>query len=456
MLGLYSGVHFIELAKGDLIFVAGNYRLAAYGWLAGPTIEKGAVANAGLWDQRAVLEWIQDNVQFFGGNKEQVTVWGESAGAGSIFNHLVAFGGKQDPLFKRAAILSPYQPLGDRLTAGKQEAAYKKIEQLVGCAGKGLTCVQNVSVKKLDAANQKFQVETPAGVFGTGNEVDGTWAKQLPSSEFKQRNVVNLESIIISSAENEASPFVDNSVKTDAQFTKWFEDLYGPLAKNDKFAKAVMEMYPPVGEGKSLYTNQIDRRKDFYRDAGFSCYARYITDAYPGKTYNMVFGELGGFHGTDLIALFSRKNLKVLGVSIPLPAALVAVAKTYQSYLVSHAVTGDPNAMSLKDTGTGLIVAPNWPRATKQEGEYMENVLLMQNGGLTVGRSKGIAAKNCDKWQDILLQVTQDVGRNARFVAPVQVSKTGNSKSSKSGSNSKGERGRSPDGLVHEVDSRSI
>jgi carboxylesterase type B len=462
MLGLYTGAHFIDMAKGDLVFVAGNYRLGAYGWLAGPTISQGAVANAGLWDQRAVLEWIQSNIHFFGGNKDQVTVWGESAGAGSIFNHLTAFGGKQDPLFKRAAILSPYQPLGDRYTSTRQEMNYKKIEDLVGCAGKGLSCVQNAPVKKLDAANQKFQGETAAGVFGTGNEVDGVWAKDLPSTELKKGNIVKLESILLSSTENEASPFVDNSVKTDAQFDKWVADLYGPLAKTQVFSKTVNDLYPPlaVGISKGLYADQIQRRKDFYRDAGFSCYARYITEAYPTQVWNMIYGELGGFHGTDLIALFSRTGLKALGITVPLPDAFRAVSKTYQSYLVSHALTGDPNTLSLKVGGKENVAAPQWPRTPPLQGKYMDNVLLMKNGTLTVGQSATIPKENCDQWQDMLMKATTEVGLNAAYDAPVKTAKTGDVKGAKSsirdsgvsgktslGSGAKSGKGRSPGDL---------
>lgn len=415
MLGMFTGVNFIELAEGNLIWVAGNYRLGSYGWMAGPTVEKGATANAGLWDQRAVLEWIQDNIKFFGGDKDQVTAWGESAGAGSVFNHLVAEGGKSAPLFKRAAILSPYQPLGDRFTKATQEKNYKKIEALVGCTDKGFACVQNVPTKIFDEAQQKFQTETPAGVFGTGNEVDGNWAVDLPSTSFKKGMVVPIESIILSTTADEGSPFTDNSIKNDTQFDQWVNTLYGPLAKTQVFQKSVREMYPPVGKGDGLYKDQIARRKAFYRDGAFSCYARYITEAYPDKVWNMQFGELGGFHGTDLIALYSRRDFTILGIPTPLPASLRAVSRAYQSYLVSHAVTGNPNTLSLKTAnripGKDNVAAPMWMKTPRLQGEWMDNVMFMGNGSLVSGSSNNINARNCDMWQTMMQEATAEVGR---------------------------------------------
>ena len=55
-------------------------QLGLLGWLAGSTVEKEGVPNAGLWDQRAVLEWINKYISLFGGDPQQVSLWGESAG----------------------------------------------------------------------------------------------------------------------------------------------------------------------------------------------------------------------------------------------------------------------------------------------------------------------------------------------------------------------------------------
>lgn len=71
-----------------VIYVAMNYRLGAFGWSSGPTFQQNGTANAGLWDQRFALEWIQQNIHLFGGDPTRVTVLGESAGGGSIMHQI--------------------------------------------------------------------------------------------------------------------------------------------------------------------------------------------------------------------------------------------------------------------------------------------------------------------------------------------------------------------------------
>ena len=72
-------------AKQDVITVTFNYRLGRYGWFAHPALTKeGETANFGLADQIHALKWVRDNISQFGGNPNNVTIFGESAGAISV------------------------------------------------------------------------------------------------------------------------------------------------------------------------------------------------------------------------------------------------------------------------------------------------------------------------------------------------------------------------------------
>ena len=73
----YDGARF---ARGGAVFVSCNYRLGVEGFAQIP----GAPANRGLLDAVAALRWVRDNVERFGGDPANVTVFGESAGAGVI------------------------------------------------------------------------------------------------------------------------------------------------------------------------------------------------------------------------------------------------------------------------------------------------------------------------------------------------------------------------------------
>jgi carboxylesterase type B len=63
-----------------------HVKLGSFGFLGGTTMEKdpSSTPNAGFWDQRAVQQWIQDYASLFGGDANDVSVWGESAGGRNI------------------------------------------------------------------------------------------------------------------------------------------------------------------------------------------------------------------------------------------------------------------------------------------------------------------------------------------------------------------------------------
>lgn len=70
-------------AYGNVIVVTFNYRLNVFGFLS--TNDDEARGNFGLWDQKMALHWVHDNIQYFGGDNNRVTIFGESAGAVSCF-----------------------------------------------------------------------------------------------------------------------------------------------------------------------------------------------------------------------------------------------------------------------------------------------------------------------------------------------------------------------------------
>lgn len=102
--GLYDGGPLAT--RGDVVVVTINYRLGAFGFsaLVDALGKEGAVANAGLLDQVEGLKWVRDNISAFGGDPNDVTIFGESAGSmsGSCVCAMPAAKG----LFKRAILQS--------------------------------------------------------------------------------------------------------------------------------------------------------------------------------------------------------------------------------------------------------------------------------------------------------------------------------------------------------------
>ena len=96
------------LAKKGVVFVTYNYRLGPFGFYAHPELTKesghNASGNYGVMDLHAALKWVQHNIAAFGGDPAQVTVFGESAGGGSVFTLLTS--PLSQKLYQRAVIES--------------------------------------------------------------------------------------------------------------------------------------------------------------------------------------------------------------------------------------------------------------------------------------------------------------------------------------------------------------
>lgn len=101
-----------------------SYRLGVYGFLDSQNLRNAGVpANRGLRDQRAAFQWIQENIAGFGGNPDQVTSIGESAGGVSITMHLQS----HLPLFKQLVAMGGTSILMKPLPPFVAEAAYQQV-----------------------------------------------------------------------------------------------------------------------------------------------------------------------------------------------------------------------------------------------------------------------------------------------------------------------------------------
>jgi para-nitrobenzyl esterase len=134
-------------AAADAVVVTVNYRLGSLGWLGHPDLaaESGApAANWGLLDQIAALRWVQDNIAAFGGDPDEVTLAGQSAGALSTMDLLVA--PRAAGLFRRVVLQSP--PLSDVAQAPAVAKAWA--EALSGAAG-GARAFEAAGLRELSA-----------------------------------------------------------------------------------------------------------------------------------------------------------------------------------------------------------------------------------------------------------------------------------------------------------------
>ena len=147
-----------HLLDKDVILVTVNYRLGVYGFLNLGTED--ISGNQGMWDQHEALKWVQNNIQAFQGNPNQVTIFGESAGGWSVSYHLTSR--KSQGLFQAAIIQS-----GGLEVGGLKIDQFRSIVDLhrdyveeVGCSFKDNDnihdCLSSKSTKELYASAKMF------------------------------------------------------------------------------------------------------------------------------------------------------------------------------------------------------------------------------------------------------------------------------------------------------------
>ena len=375
-------------------------------------MEEQGLPNAGLYDQRAALQWIQDYIHLVGGDPSHVSAWGESAGAGSIMHQLVSFGGTQDPLFSRAVMQSPaFAFKFDR--KGGLEQVFQNFTQLAGCAGQGVGCLRAASAQTLQTANTALNEQGPAGTFAVGPSTDGNLIRQLATLELASGNFYkNLDSLILSHVSDEAFIFVPTNVQTDNDFNVFVQAEFPAYSQSSGVNAAIEARYPPVMSGSAHnYTTEFDRVKAFLAESSFVCNVRYLTDAYNGKNYNLQYSVTPGFHATDLLPTFYNLNLDLAALaanlSIPLVPGFGAFAQAYQSYLVSHARTGDPN--TYKKT-INVPPAITWPKPVSS-GDEITGVLNAGDLGFSLISDTETKESTCSFWREVAAAVTNLGGK---------------------------------------------
>jgi para-nitrobenzyl esterase len=184
--------------KARAVVVTLNYRLGALGFLALPALDKQdpqhVSGNLGIRDQQAALRWVKRNIAAFGGEKRQVAVFGESAGAISIEYHLISPASRG--LFARAIIESSVAGAAAP-TLAEGEAAGARLATELGCTGDdGLACLR----------------AKPAGSFATattpsGPVVDGVIIPVLPLTALRAGHFLRVP-VLIGSNHDEFTVYV--------------------------------------------------------------------------------------------------------------------------------------------------------------------------------------------------------------------------------------------------------
>ena len=323
-----------------------NYRVGVFGFLSGPSLQTNGTANAGLYDQRLAIEWVKTHIAKFGGDPNQITIMGESAGGGSVMHQVTAFGGQRPVAFQRAI---PQSPAFIPATSNEaQEATFEESLELLNVST--LQEARDLPSSALIAANYQQITSAPYGTYVYGPVVDGLFVPGLPGNLLAQGLFAQGVQIMAGHNSDEGLLFADPRVNNETGFEQYIRSRF-PDIRPGIVEYILGTLYPQRYDGSQPYTSFFARFVLFLSDAFFTCNTNMLVAAATeasresgngmSNSYTYEFAVPPGIHGQDLAYTFYNG-----------PSASVTskeVAELLQDYIVSFAMTGKPSSHAAGD-----------------------------------------------------------------------------------------------------------
>jgi len=359
----WSMYHGAPLAREAMVLVAVNYRLGALGGAAprGVTDSDGMElkGNLHLSDQWAALEWVQDHVAAFGGNPDNVTVFGESAGGWSVCS-LLGAGAASAGLLQRAIMQSGACIFATATAAGDFSDAWLA---RTGCPPHGpaaLACLRTLD-------DQVFADRYTLGLrTGAYPNVDGELLAQQPLVALSDGVAAGVDFLAgFNHDELEIAALADFDL-IGFRFQDWdafWADVEAELSAADR--AALQNLYPQAD-----FATPFDLGQAMIVDQVFGCNARNAVAAqtkHAANTYMYRFAlepesfsvepYVGSFHGLDVPFVFGAFHWAAPLFSNDGLEEALAFSARIRRYWTRFAATGNPNGLGLDGSPD-----PDWPR----------------------------------------------------------------------------------------------
>jgi para-nitrobenzyl esterase len=382
----YNGV---ALSARGVVLVTLNYRLGSIGFFSHPELSAQSPhhssGNYGLLDQIAALRWVHNNIAKFGGDPENVTLFGESAGAidsamlmtsplaAGLFRRVISESG---PAFNSAQTLAQAEALGKAtgdLAPGDPHAS--PVERL--------RALPAAEIEKL-VAQAKARIGVDTSTFTT----DGWVLPQSPRKAFLNGAIQKVDLLIglngrelsafrlaaaaaANSSGNQKSGAGSASLK---QFSDAARPFFGIWTK-PAIALYLGDILVRRDAGLDRATNDlvgscpIGAMAGLTNAAGQQVFVYRFDRSVPGKGE----AELGAFHSLEIPYVFGTLH-DPTWQWLPFTPDDAALSNLIQTYWTNFAKSGNPNAQGL----------PNWPAWNDGKKEFLE---IRKNGTISTQRN---------------------------------------------------------------------
>ncbi|KAF9443812.1 alpha/beta-hydrolase [Macrolepiota fuliginosa MF-IS2] len=380
----------LHSSSNPMIFISFEYRLGPLGFLGGTQINDDGDLNVGLLDQRAALRWVQRYIGQFGGDNKKVTIWGQSAGAGSTMFHLIANGGDNEGLFRAAMGDSPSLSFVPAFNEDYDVQIFNQYASFAGCGNQGanvLSCLRSADANTLASASSQVLAARPSTLFVFAPILDGKFINERPVEAYAAGHFARVP-VVFGSNTNEGAHW-------SAELRDPSANTSMPNATEDTVFNFIRGQYvtftqASVNRGFELYPlNSFNgsfslQGQQMYGEVRYICTAGMITGSVSKFTtayqYHYDNPHLGSFHADELDAFFSP------------PANAdqndLALFEAMREYYTSFVTTGTPSAEN----------AVAWDRVSSPSGSSR---ILFHPGGIKMEVVDDVLNTRCNFWHGI-------------------------------------------------------
>ena len=378
-----------ELARQGVVVVTVNYRLGPWGFLAHPALaeesEHNSTGNYGLMDKIAALKWVQKNIQGFGGNPDNVTLFGQSAGSSSVCALMAS--PLASGLFDKAIGQSAACLVREKRDANGQQRGARLAQLALGELGAqdSESQVTAKQLRSIDNQSLLSAMENSPWSEGSRIVVDGWVLPEAPVDVFNANQQAKVP-LLVGSLANEGHELLPlNNALTESELDQYLNKTFAETAPKLKALYAEDLAISPGMALREILTDafmamsmrgwaQYNHNADqptylYYMDYVPPAYQIYLFD---DPNLNLPGGprSTGAYHSGDLAYVFN--NVGKTG-DFWLEEDF-AMARAMSGYWTNFAKTGSPNGANL----------PNWARYEPQN----HNTQLLSNPIKTIAGAK--------------------------------------------------------------------
>lgn len=355
------------IPEKGIVLVTINYRLGLMGYFAHPELKKetseGIAGNYGTLDQIAALKWVQENIAFFGGDPDNVTIFGESAGGESVLHML------SSPLAKGLFHKAILQSAGNAGQFTHQSKAFEYIQSaeetslqfatIMGVKGEN----QIDQLRKIPAKDLMERLRKEEKVNAFYPNIDGYVLPKSPVETFRDNEQTKVP-ILLGSNSDEGTciyPIFEMPIieyrHLDLSGEQLFEQLENDFGED---LEQLYQLYPGLEQGEEqakialLGDDFFGAKARYYAECAANCgqqvflYLFKRTPPSPKQT-------AGAFHAAELPFVHGT-NTPIL----PLNEADKSLSQKMINYWTNFAKTGNPNHENCPNWDTFESNNPKW------------------------------------------------------------------------------------------------